>query len=182
MSFFLVSHIESQRPAKSYIVLQTVRHRFNIYASSCVALAHDAEISTATRYTLRRNTASIMKGLIWRFSQFLKTQNKRDETIPPLMLAAKQLFLLYLTRSRMLRRVRRLTTLKIWEQNHWKFPSPLHTSSAASVASLIKNCLQTSCAANYIRTEIAFKIIYLISATQRKNLYAVLVWKGLYIL
>jgi len=29
----------SQRPAKSYTALQTVRHRFNIYASSCVALA-----------------------------------------------------------------------------------------------------------------------------------------------
>jgi len=30
---------ESQRSAKSYTALQTVRHRFNIYASSCVALA-----------------------------------------------------------------------------------------------------------------------------------------------
>jgi len=29
----------SQRPAKSYTALQTVRHRFNIYRSSCVALA-----------------------------------------------------------------------------------------------------------------------------------------------
>jgi len=28
-----------QRPAKSYIALQTIRHGFNIYASSCVALA-----------------------------------------------------------------------------------------------------------------------------------------------
>jgi len=26
-------------PAKSYTALQTVRHRFNIYADSCVALA-----------------------------------------------------------------------------------------------------------------------------------------------
>jgi len=26
-------------PTKSYTALQTVRHRFNIYASSCVALA-----------------------------------------------------------------------------------------------------------------------------------------------
>jgi len=30
---------ESQRPAKSDAALQTIRHRFNIYASSCVALA-----------------------------------------------------------------------------------------------------------------------------------------------
>jgi len=29
----------SQRPAKSYTALQTVRHRVNIYAGSCVALA-----------------------------------------------------------------------------------------------------------------------------------------------
>jgi len=29
----------SQRPAKSYTALQTVRHRFNIYAGSYVALA-----------------------------------------------------------------------------------------------------------------------------------------------
>jgi len=29
----------SQWPAKSYTALQTVFHRFNIYASSCVALA-----------------------------------------------------------------------------------------------------------------------------------------------
>jgi len=29
----------SQRPAKSYTALQTVRHRFNINAGSCVALA-----------------------------------------------------------------------------------------------------------------------------------------------
>jgi len=39
--------------------LQTVRHRFNINASSCVAMAPQ------TRYTLRRNTASKMKGLVW---------------------------------------------------------------------------------------------------------------------
>jgi len=26
-------------PAKSYTALQTVRHRFNIYASNCVAVA-----------------------------------------------------------------------------------------------------------------------------------------------
>jgi len=36
--------------------LQTVRHRINIYPGSCVPL-------TQTRYTLWRNTASIMKGL-----------------------------------------------------------------------------------------------------------------------
>jgi len=29
----------SQRPAKSYTALQTVRHRFNIYASGCVTMA-----------------------------------------------------------------------------------------------------------------------------------------------
>jgi len=29
----------SQRLAKSYTALQAVRHRFNIYAGSCVALA-----------------------------------------------------------------------------------------------------------------------------------------------
>jgi len=29
----------SQRPAKSYTALQTVRHRFNICAGSCVAFA-----------------------------------------------------------------------------------------------------------------------------------------------
>jgi len=30
---------DSQRPAKFYIALQTVRHRFSIYAGKCVALA-----------------------------------------------------------------------------------------------------------------------------------------------
>jgi len=30
---------EYPRPAKSYTALQMVRHHFNIYASSCVALA-----------------------------------------------------------------------------------------------------------------------------------------------
>jgi len=38
---------DSQRPAKSYTALQTVRHRFNISASSCVAMAYDAEMGTA---------------------------------------------------------------------------------------------------------------------------------------
>jgi len=33
-----VQEFESQRPAKSYTVLQTVCHRFNIYAGSCIAL------------------------------------------------------------------------------------------------------------------------------------------------
>jgi len=35
-----VQEVESSnpRPAKSYMALQTVRHRFNIYTSSCVAL------------------------------------------------------------------------------------------------------------------------------------------------
>jgi len=43
--------------------LRPFRHRFNIYAGSCVVLAHDAVMAPQTRYTLRRNTASIMKGL-----------------------------------------------------------------------------------------------------------------------
>jgi len=36
-----VREVWSSNPglAKSYTALQTVRHRFNIYASSCVALA-----------------------------------------------------------------------------------------------------------------------------------------------
>jgi len=48
--------------------LQTVRHRFNICSSSCVALAlqrGDGHWATRTRYMLRRNTASIMKGLVF---------------------------------------------------------------------------------------------------------------------
>jgi len=52
--------------------LQTVRHHFNIYTNSYVSLAKCCEMSTAnslhasqTRYTLQRNTASIMKGLVW---------------------------------------------------------------------------------------------------------------------
>jgi len=34
-----VREVESQRLAKFYTALQTVRHRFNIYAGSSVALA-----------------------------------------------------------------------------------------------------------------------------------------------
>jgi len=49
-------------PAKSYTALQTVRHRFNIYASSCVALVW--RWASRTRYTPRHNTASIVKGLV----------------------------------------------------------------------------------------------------------------------
>jgi len=46
--------------------LQTVRHRFNIYARSCVAFgATTRRWAPPTRYTLRRNTACIMKGLVW---------------------------------------------------------------------------------------------------------------------
>jgi len=46
-------------------VLQTIRHRLNIYASSCVALAlcRWDRWGPQTRYTLRRNTASIVEGL-----------------------------------------------------------------------------------------------------------------------
>jgi len=67
-------------PAKSYTTLQTVRHRFNIYASNSVALALCWAPQTRytlrgwapqTRYTLRRNTVSIMKGLVW----FLEAEN-----------------------------------------------------------------------------------------------------------
>jgi len=43
-----------------HTALQMVRHRFNIYAGSCVSLA------LLTRYILWRNTASIMKGLVWK--------------------------------------------------------------------------------------------------------------------
>jgi len=43
--------------------LQTVRHRFNIYTGSCVAFgAMTRRWAPPTHYTLRRNTASIMKG------------------------------------------------------------------------------------------------------------------------
>jgi len=62
---------ESQRPAKSYTALQTVRHRFNIYAGSCVALAPQ------TRYTLRRNTASIMKSLVWFSKRYGSTFDRK---------------------------------------------------------------------------------------------------------
>jgi len=50
-------------PAKSYT---TVCHRFNIclHTSSCVLPWHYAA-GMGTRYTLRRNATSIMKGLIW---------------------------------------------------------------------------------------------------------------------
>jgi len=34
---FASQEFEYPRPAESYTVLQTVRHRFNIYVSSCVA-------------------------------------------------------------------------------------------------------------------------------------------------
>jgi len=34
-----VLEVEYQRPAKSYTALQTIRHRFNIYVVSCIALA-----------------------------------------------------------------------------------------------------------------------------------------------
>jgi len=37
----------SQRPLKSFIALQMVRHLFNIYAGSCVALRYDVEMGTA---------------------------------------------------------------------------------------------------------------------------------------
>jgi len=53
-----------KRPVKSYTVLQTFRHHFNIYASSCVAFgAMTQRWAPPTRYTLRRNMARIMKGI-----------------------------------------------------------------------------------------------------------------------
>jgi len=48
---------ESQRPAKSYTALQTVRHRFNIYGGSCVALAQwrgDGYRKLVTRFGVTR--------------------------------------------------------------------------------------------------------------------------------
>jgi len=48
---------ESQRPARSYTVLQTVRHRFNIYAGSCVTLAlwcRDGHHKLVTRFCVIR--------------------------------------------------------------------------------------------------------------------------------
>jgi len=52
----------SQRSAKSYTALQTVRHRFNIYVGSCVALALLRENGHANSL---HASASIMKGLVW---------------------------------------------------------------------------------------------------------------------
>jgi len=55
---------EFQRPAKSYTALQTVRHRFNIYAGSFVALTlwrRDGHRKFVKRLGLGRNTTSIMK-------------------------------------------------------------------------------------------------------------------------
>jgi len=60
-----VRDFESKRPAKYYTALPTVRHRFNIYAGYlCCLGAMTQKWAPQTRYTLRRNTASIMKGLI----------------------------------------------------------------------------------------------------------------------
>jgi len=44
-----VREFDSQRPGKSYTALQTIRHRFNIYASSVAALPwrYNAEMGTA---------------------------------------------------------------------------------------------------------------------------------------
>jgi len=58
---------KSQRPDKSYTALQTVCHRCNIYMQvAALPWRYDATRRWApqTRYTLRRNTASIMKGSI----------------------------------------------------------------------------------------------------------------------
>jgi len=51
-------------------VLQTVRHRFNIYKSSCVALAQkrgNGHRKLVTRFGVR-NLARIMKGLVLAYS------------------------------------------------------------------------------------------------------------------
>jgi len=59
--------IRIPKAGQIFASLQTVHHRFNIYASSCVALAlwrGNGQWAPQTRYTLRRNTASIMKGLV----------------------------------------------------------------------------------------------------------------------
>jgi len=48
-------------PTKSYSALQTGRHRFNIYASMLRCLeVMTRKWAPQTRYTLRRNTASII--------------------------------------------------------------------------------------------------------------------------
>jgi len=53
-------------PAKSYTALQTVRHCFNIYESSYVALALWRGVGHRTLVTLFGvNTARIMKGLVF---------------------------------------------------------------------------------------------------------------------
>jgi len=51
---------ESQRLAKSYTALQTVCHRFNIYAGSCLG-AMTRSWALQTRCTLQHSVASIMK-------------------------------------------------------------------------------------------------------------------------
>jgi len=48
------------RPAKSYTALQSVRHHFNIYADSCVALALDGRRGDGRRKLVTRF------GVIWR--------------------------------------------------------------------------------------------------------------------
>jgi len=55
------------RPSKSYAALQTARHHFNIYASTIVHVLPWRYVTDGHRqlvYTLRRNTASIIKGLV----------------------------------------------------------------------------------------------------------------------
>jgi len=67
----LVKGSSNPRSAKFYTALQSVRYRFNIYAGSCVALATMMwRWAPQTRYTLRRYTVSIVKGLIglWKFA------------------------------------------------------------------------------------------------------------------
>jgi len=59
---------ESQRPAKSYTALQAVRHRFNIYAGSCFALAllwhGDGHSKLVTRFGV---IWQILKGLVMEY-------------------------------------------------------------------------------------------------------------------
>ena len=65
------------RPVKSDTVSPTAHHCCNIFLKGAVLPGHnDAERAPTTSYTLRRITASIMKGLIfiWFWLNFLKPQ------------------------------------------------------------------------------------------------------------
>jgi len=67
--------LEVESPGRPNV---TVRHRFNICASSCVAMTR--RWAPQTRYTLRPNTASVKKGLVFllQLHKNLKTRQKND--------------------------------------------------------------------------------------------------------